>query len=241
MRCPHCDTIFEAYHAGSVRANRCPQCHALLFKNNDVHFLSYDEAAQIADDNISVILNKRLYLCPNCSSVMEKNELGYHCPHCGSQLTSSGLLMSDKKKRIEELQEERPSFTFSQLRGTVIIASVAMLFFVNYIILSRLSTRSTVNTEASGIVESLHVQHKNGGDILVLFTTHDAYRSKLLVEQQKQQTYFTISNTPQLAHMVNIPYRLRDARMTIILIDQEGMEARSDVMSLRELLSAESQ
>ncbi len=237
MRCPHCDTIVEPYHAGSVHAHRCPQCNALWFRTNDSHFLSYDEAAQIADHNISVILNKRLYLCPHDSSVMEKNELGYTCPTCGGQLTSSGLLMAEKKKRIEDLQKERSGFAFSQLRGTIIIASIAMLVLVNYAILSRLSSRSTLGSEASGIVKGMRAQVRNDSEIIVLFSTHEPYRSTIRLSNNSETLVLPVSTDPQLAHIVVVPSRFTDGSLKVILKDEKGKQAESSTVTLRSLMN----
>ncbi len=202
MICPHCTHELEPQKMGSTVYWLCGSCNALWFDNKETDFLSLDEAKSLTELHNPAVLDHEKYLCVHCKKRLYKEPYFLHCYTCGGVLTSCELLVAEKQERAEELSKKRP-FAFKDLRTVVILGVLGIFAVLNVTLLNKLSTKTTVTTQASDL--KVQVQYVGKNKLAVFFSTEKQLRSTLVIRLRngKVQT-ITMSDEPSYTHFAVI-------------------------------------
>jgi len=232
MKCPQCNSRYEPTSIGSIVYWQCHTCNSLWFDNQEVQYVSLNEAETIAHTSPSARFTNKQYICPRCQAMLEKNEQGFQCTRCGGELTDSKRLIEMKKTSVETYRKTHTLFSFSQLKSSVILSLVAVFIFVNYLIIHSFQERATLQSEATSQIQNIRIENTSDQKLAIVFTTKKAYSSEAVVVTDNKQKTYTINESPRFSHLLIIDTPSRHSALTIILKDKDGQEAITRQVSL---------
>lgn len=233
MNCPNCQQELRPEKISSTVYWRCHNCGVLWFDNKENDFLSEAEANMLNQLKPRAHLDKQNYRCPRCCKKLKYDAYYFRCFHCGGVLGSSLEIVAEKKAKTRAFSSNlNKPFRLGQLKYVVMITLVAVFLGVNYILLTNLSQKVSIQTQAQQVESNIRIQPVTQNRLAVFFSTSEPYSSSLLFENAKGTWEQAISTAPAISHFLIIERPSEPTTVKIRLVSFSHEEFLTQPISL---------
>lgn len=234
MNCPHCHKELVPQQLGSTVYWGCESCHVLWFDNKESDFLTIDEAQMLHDTYPEKLVLGKSYQCPRCNEALYKDAYYLRCATCGGVLTDGASLVKETQQKAKKFIASG-RLTLAQVRSIVVLGAIFIFFGINYVILSTLQHKSTLQTQAAELKTNVHVRNVNNSQMALFFTTDRPYISVAHFYTRSTQWDMVINKEPRIDHFVIFDKPTEQTSVTIILSDVTGKTVSSKEISIDSL------
>lgn len=212
----------------------CASCHTLWFDNKENDFLTLEETEALAKKFPKKTTLGKNYSCPRCNQELYKDDYYFRCSTCGGVLSEPSALAKEQMNKAKRYAKDG-RFTLSQIRSVVVLAAVFVFFGINYVMISAMQRKSTIQTQAAELLNSVHVRNVSNNQMALFFTTDQPLMSAAHFYTPARQWNTVINQSPRIDHFIVFDKPDESATVTIILSDTTGRRVASQEINLSEL------